>query len=54
VKLGSIVRDQVVVEEGLKKGDRLVITGHRELADGDELMIARSGVCCSGGRVVFE
>lgn len=54
VKLGSVVRNQVVVEEGLKQGDRLVITGHRELADGDELLIARSGVCCNDGRVAFE
>jgi membrane fusion protein (multidrug efflux system) len=54
VKLGPVVRNRVVVQEGLKVGDRLVITGHRELAEGDELLVARSGVCCTDGRVVFK
>ena len=54
VKVGSVVRDQVVILEGLAPGDELVITGHRELADGDELLVARKGVCCTDGRVVFE
>lgn len=54
VQLGAVVRNQVVVQSGLKAGERLVITGHRELADGDPLLIARSGVCCTDGRVVFE
>lgn len=54
VQLGAVVRSQVVVQSGLVPGDRVVITGHRELADGDALLIARSGVCCSDGRVVFE
>ena len=54
VKLGQVVRNQVVVEEGLGEGDHLVIAGHRELADGDPLLVARSGVCCTDGRVVFE
>jgi membrane fusion protein (multidrug efflux system) len=55
VELGPVVRNQVVVEKGLKIGDRLIITGHRELADKDQLLVARSGVCCDDdGRVVFE
>ena len=54
VQLGSVVRNQVVVESGLEAGERLVITGHRELADGDKLLVARAGVCCNDGRVKFE
>lgn len=54
VKLGKIVQNQVVIEDGLKAGQSIVITGHRELADGDPLVISRSGSCCENGRVVFE
>jgi RND family efflux transporter MFP subunit len=54
VKVGSVVRDQVVVLDGLKTGEELVINGHRELADGDQLLIARTGQCCTDGRVVFD
>lgn len=54
VKPGRIVRDQVVVDEGLEQGMRLVIRGHRSLADGDPLSIAREGVCCTAGRARFE
>jgi hypothetical protein len=49
-----VVRRQVVVEKGLKEGDSIVITGQRELAAGDKLIVARSGMCCKDGRVVFE
>jgi hypothetical protein len=54
VKLGPVVRRQVVVEEGLSAGDRLIVTGHRELADGDPVLISREGVCCDNGRVKFD
>jgi len=54
VKLGPIVGNRVVIESGLKVGDELVITGHRELANGDALLVARRGVCCREGRVVFD
>lgn len=50
---GRVVHDQVVITQGLKAGETIVITGHRELADGDGLLIARQGTCCTGGRVVF-
>jgi len=53
VKVGSVVRDQVVVLDGISPGDELVINGHRELAEGDPLIVARKGVCCREGRVVF-
>ena len=53
LELGAVVTDQVVVEAGLKAGERIVIVGHRGLADGDALLIAREGECCSNGRVVF-
>lgn len=53
VELGTVVRDQVLVRSGLEAGDRVVITGHRELAEGDVLLIAREGTCCKDGRAVF-
>lgn len=54
VEAGAVVRNQVVVLNGLSAGDELVIKGHRELADGDSLIVARKGVCCQEGRVVFD
>ncbi len=54
VKAGRVVRDLVVIDAGLSAGDRLVIKGHRSLADGDRLMVSRSGVCCTEGRVRFD
>lgn len=54
VELGNVVRGQVVVTSGIEPGDRVVVTGHRELADGDALLVAREGRCCVSGQVVFE
>lgn len=53
LKLGDVVRDQVVVSEGLELGNRIVIAGHRSLADGDEIFISREGRCCEVGRAIF-
>ncbi len=53
LKLGAILRDQVVIDEGLEPGELIVITGHRELVDGDELIISREGRCCTDGRATF-
>ncbi|RME22062.1 MAG: efflux RND transporter periplasmic adaptor subunit [Deltaproteobacteria bacterium] len=53
VKAGAIIHDQILIEEGLAQGDTVVITGQRNLADGDPLLIARSGTCCVDGRPVF-
>jgi RND family efflux transporter MFP subunit len=53
VKVASVVRDQVVIAEGVVPGDRLVVTGHRELAAGDPLLLARQGRCCTAGRASF-
>jgi membrane fusion protein, multidrug efflux system len=53
LRLGKVVGNQVVVAEGLLGGERLVVTGHRELADGDRLDVSREGVCCRRGRVLF-
>lgn len=50
---GRVIHDQVVIQDGVSEGDRVVITGHRGLADGDQLIITREGVCCSHGRVQF-
>lgn len=51
--LGPVLGRSVVVEQGLAVGDRLVVTGHRELADGDALIVAREGRCCTDGRVDY-
>lgn len=53
VRLGSIVRDQVHVEAGLDAGATIVVTGHRELADGDRVLVGRTGVCCEAGRIAY-
>ena len=53
VQTGRVIRDQVVVEGGLEPGQRLIVTGHRELAEGDPILVTREGTCCRSGRVVF-
>ena len=53
VKLGDVAGDQVVVDSGIEHGDRVVITGHRDLTDGEKLLIARSGTCCTDGRATW-
>jgi membrane fusion protein (multidrug efflux system) len=55
IELGPILRDKVLVKKGVNVGDQLVITGHRELADGDPLLVSREGTCCSAdGRVKYD
>jgi membrane fusion protein (multidrug efflux system) len=54
ITLGDIVRDQVVISEGVSAGDRLIVTGHRDLVHGDKLLSARQGTCCTQGRVDFR
>lgn len=53
VTAGKVVREQVIIDHGLAKGDRLIMTGHRGLADGDLLVVTREGVCCQDGRPVY-
>ena len=53
VQLGEVVRDQVVVSTGVSVGDRVVVNGHRALADGDDVLVAREGRCCEAGRVQY-
>ncbi len=53
VTLGSVVRDKVVVTSGLAVGDRVIVTGHRDLQDGDRVHVNREGECCAEGRVHF-
>lgn len=54
VEVDSVVHDQAVIRAGIAPGDEVVVTGHRELADGDPLLVARRGQCCREGRVVFD
>jgi membrane fusion protein (multidrug efflux system) len=54
VELGPVVGSQVIVANGLEHGARVVVNGHRELVDGEPVVVVRSGVCCTEGRVVFE
>lgn len=53
LELGPLVRDQVVVEEGLSVGDNIVVVGQRALADGDAVILSRQGTCCTNGRPSF-
>ncbi len=53
VTLGDVLHDQVVVTSGLSPGARVVVTGHRDLVDGDPVLVSREGVCCEHGRPVF-
>ena len=54
VTLGRVIHDQVVVESGIEPGQTVVVTGHRELTDGDPVLVTRSGTCCNDGRVSFQ
>lgn len=54
VTLGDVAGDQVVVSSGIEHGDRVVITGHRDLKDGEPLLVARTGTCCVDGRPSWE
>jgi membrane fusion protein (multidrug efflux system) len=54
IVLGDVVHDDVIVLGGLSVGDRVIVTGHRELMDGDSLILSRVGTCCSAGRPVYE
>ncbi len=53
ISLGAVIGSQVLVSEGLAEGDRVIITGQHDLADGDALLVAREGTCCTSGRAVF-
>lgn len=52
--LGPLVRDQVIVDEGLSVGDEIVTVGQRSLVDGDALIVTRKGRCCEEGRPVYD
>lgn len=54
IKLGEVLRDQVVVLEGILDGDELVVVGHRALVDGDKLLIGRRATCCDEGRIIYS
>lgn len=53
VVLGDVVSGQVIVQDGLTAGERVVVMGQHDLIEGDELIVAREGVCCESGRVRF-
>jgi RND family efflux transporter MFP subunit len=53
VRLGNVIRDQVIVDSGIEVGQEMVVTGHRELVDGDRTTVNRKGRCCNNGKVVF-
>jgi RND family efflux transporter MFP subunit len=53
VTLGDVLHDQVVITSGVTPGARVVVTGHRDLVDGDPVIVSREGVCCEHGRPVF-
>ncbi len=41
VKVGPARRNEVVIESGLEAGDRLIVVGHKSVADGDRIRIVR-------------
>lgn len=53
IRLGEVIHDQVVVRDGLQEGARVVVSGHRDLVDGDKVIISREGVCCTHGRTTY-
>ncbi len=53
IELGRVIRNQVVVRSGIGVGSRVVTKGHRELVDGDPIMVSREGVCCESGRATY-
>jgi HlyD family secretion protein len=53
VELGDVIHDRVIVRSGLAAGERVVVTGQRDLFDGDSLIITREGRCCRDGRPDF-
>lgn len=50
VQLGEVSGNQVEVREGLSVGDRVIITGQRNLKAGETLLVSRTGTCCTDGR----
>jgi len=53
LKLGALVREQVVIVDGLSVGDNMIVVGQRTLADGDPVIVSRQGQCCANGRPEF-
>ncbi len=51
--LGVLVRDQIVIDDGLQAGEKVVVLGQRALSEGDPLIVSRLGSCCEAGRVRF-
>jgi len=54
IELGQVLRNQVVVQSGIQPGDNLIFVGHRELLDGDAVLVTRTARCCEQGRPVYE
>lgn len=53
VTLGQILQNRVIVERGVEPGTAVIMVGHRELIDGDPVIVARRGRCCTEGRVTY-
>jgi membrane fusion protein (multidrug efflux system) len=53
IELGEVLHDQVIVRSGLELGARVVTAGHRDLVDGDKIIVGREGVCCTDGRTLY-
>ena len=54
VVLGGIAGTDVEISSGLRSGESIVVLGHRNLSDNDELIITRRGQCCVNGRVIYS
>jgi len=53
VEVEKVLGNQVLISSGLSKGEKVVINGHRELVDGDKVIVAREGTCCTNGRILL-
>jgi hypothetical protein len=42
IEIAISQRNQVVVREGLEAGDRVIVVGQKQVADGDRIQITRS------------
>jgi membrane fusion protein, multidrug efflux system len=44
LKLGSLIGHELIIEEGLEAGESVVMRGHRELNDGDRVVVVQTSM----------
>ena len=53
VTLGQVLNNQVIVH-GVNEGETIIFNGHRNLLDGDAILVSRQARCCEAGRPIYE